>query len=343
MMVVFEEVPAPATKDARRNSRPVANAERRSIEDLEDELRSVRESLQTSIEEFETSSEELRSSNEELQSTNEELETSKEELQSLNEESVTVNVELQARIDELSKANDDMKNLLDSTNIATIFLDTELRIRRFTPRATDLVPVKAADVGRPLAHLASRLPGTNLQDVGVKVLEDLSMREAEVESEDGRVYAMKARPYRTAANVIDGVVITFDDITGRKLAEKATLESEQLFRMLFDLASDSIVLVASQTGRFAQFNRRAYERLGYGPEEFANLTLTDIETGIVPEQGAGRAGEVSVPGIDVHVARHRAKDGTIQDVRVRTKVITFRNRSYILSSWHDITPVDSGG
>ena len=156
MMVVFEETATP-TKE-KRSSKPVTRQRReKSIEELEQELQYTRESLQTMIEELETSNEELKSISEELQSTNEELESSKEELQSLNEESATVNIELQARIDELSQANDDVKNFLDSTEVATIFLDADLQVRRFTPRATEIFPLTAADSGRPIKHMASTL------------------------------------------------------------------------------------------------------------------------------------------------------------------------------------------
>ncbi|MDM8538171.1 PAS domain-containing protein, partial [Desulfobacterales bacterium HSG17] len=189
----------------------------------EQELQYTKENLQTTIEELETSNEELKSTNEELQSTNEELqstneelETSKEELQSLNEESATVNAELQSRIDDLSDANDDMKNLLDCTEIATIFLDTDLNIRRFTPQATKIIPMTATDKDRPLNQLASSLVDIDLTKNGKKVLQDLAMREAEVETEDGKFYMMRIRPYRTVSNVIDGLVYTFENISEYK-------------------------------------------------------------------------------------------------------------------------------
>ena len=250
MMVVFEESVAPA-KRARRRPKPAADKRGgRTADELERDLRHTRENLQTTIEELETSNEELKSTNEELQSTNEELqstneelETSKEELQSLNEESATVNTELQARIDELSKANDDMKNLLDSTEIAAIFMDTDLQIRRFTPRATEIIPLTAADAGRPIQHLASMLLDTDLAECGQQVLTDLAVRESEVESRDDRTYIMRVRPYRTVANVIDGVVITFEEISERKLAERAQQRSEQLLRTAV-IASPMALVVA---------------------------------------------------------------------------------------------------
>ncbi|HBO43536.1 MAG TPA: chemotaxis protein CheR, partial [Planctomycetaceae bacterium] len=211
MMVAFEEIPAPAKNDPSTPKQRSAKRQDRTAEEIEHDLLYTKENLQTTIEELETTNEELKSANEELQSTNEELqstneelETSKEELQSLNEESATVNAELQARIDELAKTNDDMKNLLDATEIATVFLDTELRVRRFKPRATDLIPLTGTDVDRPIRHLASTLIDVDLADFGKLVLRDLVLREVEVRSRKGQVYLMRVRPYRTTANVIDG-------------------------------------------------------------------------------------------------------------------------------------------
>ncbi|NLF30413.1 MAG: PAS domain-containing protein, partial [Planctomycetes bacterium] len=228
ILVIFREArrrgEAEAAEAAESNESPPAG--HNDTQALAQELQHTREDLQTTIEELETSNEELKSTNEELQSaneelqsTNEELETSKEELQSLNEEAATINAELQARIDELSKANDDMKNLLDSTDIATLFLDAELRVRRFTPRATDLIPLTGGDIGRPLKHFATTLADVNLGEQARRVLEDLAMREVEVHASTGHTYALRTRPYRTLSNRIDGVVMTFQDITERKKSE----------------------------------------------------------------------------------------------------------------------------
>lgn len=220
MMVIFKEKAPPAKKE---NSPTQARGRKKNsaVETLEQELRYTRENLQTTIEELETSNEELQSTNEELQSTNEELETSKEELQSLNEEAATVNAELQSRLDELSSTNDDMKNLLDNTHIATIFLDLDLGVRRFTPKAVDIIPLAAIDSGRPISHFATALIDTDLAADAHDVLQDLGMKEKEVRSKDGTCYRMRVRPYRTVNNVIDGVVITFEDITALKQTEAA--------------------------------------------------------------------------------------------------------------------------
>jgi len=227
LMVVFAEATAPTKTAPAKAKRAAPKARGKTAEELEQDLQYTRENLQTTIEELETSNEELKSTNEELQSTNEELqstneemETSKEELQSLNEESATVNAELQSRIEELSKANDDMKNLLDSTEIATIFLDTELGVRRFTPQATQIIPLVGTDSGRPIKHFASNLVGVDLADRAEQVLKDLAVQELEVRSKDDRYYLLRVRPYRTTTNVIDGVVMTFEDVTARRAVER---------------------------------------------------------------------------------------------------------------------------
>ena len=227
MMVIFEEKDKPSKNLSSPRVTIKKKISRKSAEKLEEELQYTKENLQTTIEELETSNEELKSTNEELQSTNEELqstneemETSKEELQSLNEESATVNVELQSRIDELSQTNDDMKNLLDSTDIATLFLDSSLCIRRFTPKATEIIPLAGTDSGRPIKHFSTSLIDIDLTEYGNKVLKDLVVREVEASSKDGNTYLVKIRPYRTINNVIDGVVITFQDMSKSKTKEQ---------------------------------------------------------------------------------------------------------------------------
>jgi two-component system CheB/CheR fusion protein len=209
-------------------------------EKLKEELVYTKESLQTTIEELVTSNEELKSINEELQSTNEEMETSKEELQSLNEESITVNVELQSRIEELSAANDDMKNLLDSTDIATIFLDSRLCVRRFTPKATTIIPLIGVDTGRPIKHFSCNLIAVDVALSAQAVLDDLVINEQEVSSVDQHVFKMRVGPYRTVANVIDGVVITFEDITLLKKIQMALSESSSLFQALAKIVQTGV-------------------------------------------------------------------------------------------------------
>jgi two-component system CheB/CheR fusion protein len=229
MIVIFEEVPTPATAPKEKLSYKPKDAMKR-IAELEQELKDKRESLQITIEELETSNEELKStneelqsSNEELQSTNEELETSREELQSLNEELSTVNSELQDKIQELSQANNDMNNLLASIDIATVFLDNDLRIKRFTPVAADLINLIQSDIGRPISNISTNLVYDDLVADIKEVLRTLSPKEKEIQDNKEAWYLTRILPYRTVENVIEGVVLTFVDITEvtrLKIAEK---------------------------------------------------------------------------------------------------------------------------
>lgn len=214
VIIVFREVSAP--KPRRKTGKTVATD---MYEALAQELLQTREALQitheemqSSVEELKSSNEELQSTNEELQSTNEELITSKEELQSLNEELQTVNAELQSKISSLTWAQNDMTNLLNSTEIATVFLDHEMKVRRFTPHATSLFKLIASDVGRPLSHLVSNLDYPDLTDDAQDVLDTLVFKERQIGTRDGRSCRVRIMPYRTQDNVIDGVVITFIDI-----------------------------------------------------------------------------------------------------------------------------------
>jgi two-component system CheB/CheR fusion protein len=197
-----------------------ASPNRQTLTALEEELQEVRRRLQATVEQYEISKEEMRAANEELQSMNEELrstaeelETSKEELQSINEELLTVNQENKSKIDELSQLTSDLQNLLASTDIATLFLDRELNIKRFTPRIGEVFNVLVSDRGRPLAHITHKLLYPNLLDNVRAVLHTLVPVEQEIRSEGNRWYAMRILPYRTVDDRIDGIVITLVDIT----------------------------------------------------------------------------------------------------------------------------------
>lgn len=176
---------------------------------LRETLQSTREEMQTSQEELKSANEELQSTNEELQSTNEELTTSKEEMQSLNEELQTVNAELQAKIEELSRISNDMKNLLNSTDIATLFLDDELHVRRFTSPLTKLIKLIPSDVGRSITDIASDLLYPTLINDVTEVLRTLVFIEKSVATRDHCWFKVRIMPYRTLDNRIDGVVVTF--------------------------------------------------------------------------------------------------------------------------------------
>ena len=175
--------------------------------------------MRASEEELQAANEELQSTNEELQSANEELTTSKEEAQSMNEELQTINAELQSKLDDLALAQSDMQNLLNSTDIATLFLDNELNVRRFTEQMTRIIHLREGDVGRPLSELASTLIYPELHDDAQETLRTLAFSEKQIATTDGHWYSVRIMPYRTLANVIQGVVITFVDITATKELE----------------------------------------------------------------------------------------------------------------------------
>jgi len=183
------------------------------------ELKNTREEMQASQEKLSSTNEELQSTNEELQSTNEELTTSKEEMQSLNEELQTVNHELQAKVSELSQINNDMKNLLESTEIATLFLDNTLRVRRFTAKAAKIIKLIPGDAGRLITDIVSDLDYRDLAEDAREVLRTLSFKEKSVSATGGRWFTVKIMPYRTLEDKIDGLVITFIDITTSKNLE----------------------------------------------------------------------------------------------------------------------------
>jgi two-component system CheB/CheR fusion protein len=211
VLIVFQDAAPAETEVGRRGrARPAAVVTLdRELQQARDELRTTRDEAQTAHEELKSANEELQSTNEELQSTNEELTTSKEEMQSMNEELQTLNSELQAKVDDLSRTSNDMRNLLDSTEIAVLFLDEGLNVRRFTPQAAKLIKLIPGDVGRPLADLASELDYSALYDDAREVLRTLVFTEKSVASRGGARFTVRIMPYRTADNRIDGLVITF--------------------------------------------------------------------------------------------------------------------------------------
>jgi len=184
-----------------------------------EDLQTTREEMQTSQEELKSTNEELQSTNEELQSTNEELTTSKEEMQSLNEELQTLNVELQSKVSDFAQSNDDMKNLLNSTEIATLFIDRELNIRRFTDQVTNIFKLRITDIGRPFTEIVTNLQYPEIDIDARMVLKTLISKETAISSNDERWFNVRIMPYRTVDDRIDGLVITFSDITFAKKLE----------------------------------------------------------------------------------------------------------------------------
>lgn len=225
VMIVFTDVATPPEKKASGRSRAAASGNAK-VPELEQELQQFREELQTTREEMQSSqeelistNEELQSINEELQSTNEELTTSREEMQSMNEELQTVNAEQQSKMDELSRVNNDMRNLLNSTEIVTVFLDDELQVRRFTSGADKIFKLIPGDVGRPLSDIANNLLYPEMTKEAQEVLRTLAFSEKQVVTTDGHWFSVRIMPYRTMEDVIGGVVITFANITAAKALE----------------------------------------------------------------------------------------------------------------------------
>ncbi len=220
-LIVFREVPVPAAHKGRR--RPAGAPDPLLADELarsQDELRALRQEMRASAEELQAANEELQSTNEELQSANEELTTSKEESQSMNEELQTINAELHAKLDDLALAQSDMQNLLNSTDIATLFLDNSLNVRRFTEHMKRIVQLRDADIGRPLSDLANTLIYPELHADAKETLRTLVFSEKQIPTKDGHWFNVRIMPYRTVANVIQGAVITFIDITAAKGLEE---------------------------------------------------------------------------------------------------------------------------
>ena len=253
------------------------------VKDLEEEIDRLKGQFRDAIEQHETSNEEMKASNEELQAMNEELraaseelETSREELQSINEELITVNQELKSKVDELGRANSDLQNLMASTNIATVFLDRSLCIKRYTPAAVALFSLIPSDVGRPLSDLRHQLQYDCLVADAQRVLEQLGLIEREVCSAEENWFLVRLLPYRTIEDQIAGLVLTLVDITERKRAEELLQVSEARFR---SLVSQSTVGIAQSdaTGKFTYVNERYCEVTGRKPDELLNgIRMQDI-------------------------------------------------------------------
>jgi two-component system CheB/CheR fusion protein len=274
-LVVLEPAPEPLSEPSPGDhaSQALISALREELLAKDEFLQSTHEELQSSNEQLKSSNEEMQSVNEELQSTNEELETSKEELQSVNEELATVNNELQLKVQDLSRLNNDMNNLLAGTGIATVFVDLQLQILRFTPTAEQIINLIASDIGRPLGHIVSNLQGYDQLVADARgVLDTLTPYDSQVQSRCGRWYAMRLRPYRTLDNVIEGVVISFVDISELKAAEQALREANHLLRLAVVARSAcDAVIVQNINGQISAWNPSAECLYGWSEAEALQL------------------------------------------------------------------------
>jgi two-component system CheB/CheR fusion protein len=275
VMIIFTDVPEITDIKLQAKKRvKTLNSIRQS--ELEKELQNAREEIQNTLDERQTAQEELKSTNEEFQSTNEELQstneelmTSKEEMQSLNEELQTVNAELQAKVDDFSRVNNDMKNLLNSTDIATLFLDKELNIRRYTNQATKIFKLIKSDIGRPFTDLVSDLIYPELAANALDVLRTLVFIQKQIPAKDGRWFSIRIMPYRTFDDRIDGLVITFINLSDLKQVEVKLHETEQIHRLLLNSSSD-VVIRLSTDWKILEFNPEAENFFGKKHQDAVN-------------------------------------------------------------------------
>ena len=258
MMVLFEDVAAPVEVAGPAIGKSRSTSRQKIIqEELEKELQYTKERLQTVIEEMETSQEELKSANEEL---------------------TTLNTELQSKNEELSETGDDLKNLLNSTQIATLFLDNNLKIKRFTPYVTKIISLIQSDMGRPITDIVSDLQYGNLAKDANEVLRTLVSRETQVQTNGGSWYLMRIVPYRTTENIIDGVVITFSDITDFKRMEESLAERAEYAEGIIRTVREPLVVLNGGL-IIVSANPSFYRTFHVTPEETEGKTLYDLGNG----------------------------------------------------------------
>jgi two-component system CheB/CheR fusion protein len=348
-LVILEESPAGGA--AQPGAQPSPDAAQHDVEShaeariaaLEERLRardeyvqSTQEELEKFNEELKSSNEEMQSVNEELQSTNEELQTSKEELQSVNEELATVNTELQTKVSDLTRVNNDMSNLLAGTGIATIFVDRELRILRFTPAAGEIINLILSDVGRPVGHIASNL--VNYDDLvadATAVLDTLIPREVKMQSTAGRWYVMRIRPYRTLDNVIEGAVITFVDITEMKRIEDDLAKTKDLMRLAVVVhdAFDAIT-VQDLNGRVIAWNPAAQRMYGWSETEALLMNVRDrIPTGLLAVESLKLSKLSPTEPLVPYSTQRLTKTGGVVDVWITaTAMVNQTGQTYAIAT-----------
>ncbi|HVF87620.1 MAG TPA: CheR family methyltransferase, partial [Pyrinomonadaceae bacterium] len=280
LMVLFERVKIDGARAA--PAAPIAGAAEPVAVQLEAELVRVKAQLRSATQQYEVQAEELKASNEELQAINEELrsaagelETGKEELQSVNEELMTVNQELKTKIEELSQSNSDFQNLMNSTDIGTIFLDRAFGIKLFTPAAREIFNLLPADYGRPLSDITHRLADADLLRDAEFVLQKLHAVEREVSTADGSTFLMRISPYRTSEDRISGLIMTFVQITERKRMEEQLRQSVERFRALVSQATSGVV-EGDFDGDFTFVNKRFCDITGYTEAELLGMNVRDV-------------------------------------------------------------------
>lgn len=291
VMIIFKDVPKVTGfkepgKKGEKNWNDIKQLElEKELQHAREEMQSTLEEMQTSQEELKSTNEELQSTNEELQSTNEELTTSKEEMQSLNEELQTVNAELLSKVEDFSRVNNDMKNLLNSTDIATLFLDKELNIRRYTNEATKIFKLIKSDIGRPFTDQVSDLVYPELATDALEVLRTLVFIQKQITTSDGRWFSTRIMPYRTYDDRIDGLVITFFNISDHKQLEVELNETRQMHSLLLNRSVD-VVIKLSTDWKILEYNAEAERFLGQKRKDVLNRDFFQL---FVPESNQNKA------------------------------------------------------
>ena len=315
-LVVFDEIEESMQPEG---GEPADAAREQLIGKMEDEIRQLKLHLQDTIESSETATEELKASNEELQAINEELrsateelETSKEELQSMNEELVTVNFELKMKVEERGHINDDLQNLIASSEIATVFVDRGMHVKRYTPHASKLFNLISSDLGRSLFDITSRLDYPELAHDTAAAFKELRASERHVASVDGRQFLARILPYRTAEDRIEGAILNFFDITELRAAEERVRAGEERLRQVAATTRDFAIITTDERGLITTWNAGAQRIFGYSEEEMLHQPLAMIFTAEdqasgVPEAQMRRALEL---GRAEDERWHQRKDGS---------------------------------
>jgi two-component system CheB/CheR fusion protein len=308
-LVLFEESAEPHAQLPAAAVLPISGPD--AVSQLENELTAVKAQLRLTLELHETQAEELKAANEEQQAVNEELrssaeelETSREELQSLNEELNTVNQELRVKIEEQTRASDHIHNLINSTQIATVFVDRSLRVQLFTPKARQIFSLIPADRNRPLYEIHTELTGVTLSHEVEQVLRHLQLIEREVRTSDGRWWTMRLLPYRTADDRIDGVVMTFVDVTDRRNAERLLMLAETRLRWILQSVTEHAIITMDSTGTIEDWNTGAELMFGFSRDEAIGQPSAIIFTE-----------EDRAAGVPAHEMAKARKEGRAPDER----------------------------
>jgi two-component system CheB/CheR fusion protein len=347
-LVILEEAPPSAA--AALPAAPTAGAGTAAlVQELRAKercIQSLHEELESSTEELRSSNEEMQSVNEELQSTNEELETAKEEMQSVNEELSTVNAELQTKVAGLSRASNDLNNLIAGTGVGTVFVDLQLRILLFTPTVTEIINLIPSDIGRPMGHIVSNIVGyTSLVADAQEVLKTLIPKALDVQTQAGKWFALRIQPYRTLDNVIEGVVVTFADITEGKRAEEILRRGNDLQRLAVVVrdARDAVT-VQDLNGRTLAWNPGAVRMYGWSEEEALEMNVRDRIPGDLRESAMGALAKLSRAQIlEPYRTKRITKDGAVREVSIiSTALVNGDGEMYAISTTERLIGEEGG-